>query len=384
MNIIKQSGLLLMIAFVVGCDSEVEIEDISTSDFEWNLPKGVYAPRVPESNPMTTQKVELGRYLFYEKRLSGNQTQSCASCHEQDKAFSDAKALGLGSTGEHHLRSPQQLTNVGYYTAYTWGNSALTTLEDQMNGPLMGDAPVEMGINDENRDEVLTRFSSDPFYNRLFEQAFPKVENPYQIFYITQAIASFERTLISYNSPYDKYTRGDSKAMSASALRGKALFFSEKAECFHCHSGENFSDSTASEKSFFINQFFHNTGLYNIGGTGAFPEGNRGIYELSGKSSDMGKFRASILRNIAVTAPFMHDGSIETLREVVDFYAEGGRHTKSGEYAGDGRENPYLSPLIARISLSESERNDLVAFLEALSDEEFLTNTKFSNPFKQE
>jgi|SaaInl8_200m_RNA_FD_contig_41_1318305_length_2998_multi_7_in_0_out_0_2 cytochrome c peroxidase len=383
-NIIKQSTFVLLLSFLLlACDSEVRISDSEqSSEFDWGLPSGVYAPRVPASNPISDAKVELGRHLFYDKRLSGNQTQSCASCHEQDKAFSDGRARGKGSTDELHLRSPQQLSNVGYYTAYTWANSALFTLEDQMNGPLMGNHPVEMGINDENRDEIMTRFSSNPFYDELFQKAFNDVENPYQVFYVTQAIASFERTLNSFDSPYDRYERGDKSALSAAQIRGKNLFFSEKAECFHCHSGEHFSDSTANEKSFFINSFFHNTGLYNIAGSGEFPTGNRGIYELSGKTKDMGKFRASILKNIEVTAPFMHDGSLETLRDVVDFYAEGGRNIEEGEFIGDGRENPNLSPLVARIDLNEQEREDLVAFLESLTDESFLTSEKISDPFK--
>jgi cytochrome c peroxidase len=127
---------------------------------------------------------------------------------------------------------------------------------------------------------------------------------------------------------------------------------------------------------------FHNTGLYNIDGKGGFPTPNRGLFETTGKAEDMGAFRAQSLRNVAVTAPYMHDGSIATLEEVLDFYAAGGRNITSGPHAGDGRANPYKSDLISRIDLSAQEKADLVAFLKTLTDETLLTSSRFSNPFK--
>jgi cytochrome c peroxidase len=160
------------------------------------------------------------------------------------------------------------------------------------------------------------------------------------------------------------------------------LFFGEKAECFHCHGSPNFNDQFVHATTRVLETPFHNTGLYNIGGTGAFPEPNRGVFELTGLPKDMGMFRAQSLRNIAVTAPYMHDGSIATLEDVLDFYAAGGRNITSGPHAGDGRKNPLKSDLITLINLDAQEKADLVAFLKTLTDHDFLTNPKFADPFK--
>lgn len=159
------------------------------------------------------------------------------------------------------------------------------------------------------------------------------------------------------------------------------LFFGEKAECFHCHSSFNFNDQTVHAGSRMVETPFHNTGLYNIGGTGAFPEPNRGVYELTQLVKDMGKFRAPSLRNVEVTGPYMHDGSIATLEDVLDFYAAGGRNITSGPHAGDGRANPYKNDFINQINLTAQERADIVAFLKSLTDQDLLTNPKLSDPF---
>jgi cytochrome c peroxidase len=169
--------------------------------------------------------------------------------------------------------------------------------------------------------------------------------------------------------------------LTPSEQRGLTLFNSEKAECFHCHGGFNFNDQVVHASTQVIDTPFHNTGLYNIGGTGAFPLGNQGLFEFTDKPADRGKFRAQSLRNVGVTAPYMHDGSITTLEEVLDFYAAGGRNITSGPHAGDGRLNPNKSELISRIDLTAQEKADLVAFLKTLTDHDFLTNPKFANPF---
>jgi cytochrome c peroxidase len=199
---------------------------------------------------------------------------------------------------------------------------------------------------------------------------------------ITKAIAAFERSLISYRSPYDRYNYGgDPSGMSAAALRGKDLFFSEKLECFHCHGGFNLSDSVEHGGSTFKEVMFHNTGLYNIGGTGAYPEGNAGVYESTHQAADMGRFRAPTLRNIAVTAPYMHDGSVDTLESALDHYSAGGRTIASGPYAGVGSDNPYKSELISGFELEAAERADVIAFLQTLTDDELLTDPRFADPW---
>lgn len=364
-----------------GCGgNSVSVSDSTQGTWSWALPPNFPTPHVPADNPMNEAKVELGRFLFYDRRLSGNGTQACASCHHQDKAFTDGRALAIGSTGEMHPRSAQGLANVAYNTTLTWANPSLLSLEAQAQVPLFGERPVEMGINDSNVAEVLTRIQNDPAYPGRFAAAFPGATAPISWGNITRAIAAFQRTLISGNSRYDQFLQGK-VALTPSEQRGLTLFNSEKAECFHCHGGFNFNDQVVHASTQVIDTPFHNTGLYNIGGTGAFPLGNQGLFEFTDKPADRGKFRAQSLRNVGVTAPYMHDGSISTLEEVLDFYAAGGRNITSGPHAGDGRLNPNKSDLIARIDLTAQDKADLVAFLKTLTDHDFLTNPKFANPF---
>lgn len=349
-------------------------------DYEWRLPVGFPLPRVPESNPMTADKVELGRHLFYDKRLSGNNTISCASCHVQALAFSDGRVVGMGATGEPHVRNSQSLTNVAYNATLTWANPNLLKLEQQIVIPMFGEHPVEMGITG-NEDAVMGRFRVDPQYQAMFTAAYPEQADPFTWRNVVDALASFNRTLISGDSPFDRYLQGDQTAMSEAAVRGMELFFSERLECHHCHSGFNMSISTVSANSSFDERMFFNTGLYNLDGQGAYPPDNTGVHEITNSPSDMGRFRPPTLRNIGLTAPYMHDGSITTLEEVIQFYADGGRVITEGPKAGDGRVNPLKSGLIAGFDITPEETADLVAFLQALTDETFITDPRFSDPF---
>lgn len=338
----------------------------------------------PEENPSTPEKIELGRHLFYDKRLSENQTQSCASCHKQEKAFTDGRATGLGSTGQSHIRGAMSLANIGYASVLTWGNPLILDLEYQALVPLFGENPVELGMVGKE-DELVARIKDEPKYQTMFPEAFPDIEDPFTIKQITQAIASFERSIFSGRSPYDLHSQGlDAPEYSESAARGEALFFSERLECYHCHSGFTFSDSVQAANKPFAERFFHNTGLYNIGGDGSYPHGNRGVYEISMKEADMGKFRVPTLRNIALTAPYMHDGSMKTLDEVIDHYEAGGRTISSGQYAGDGSKNPYKSSLVLGFKLTAQEREDLKTFLESLTDQTLLTDPAYSDPWASE
>jgi cytochrome c peroxidase len=349
----------------------------------WSLPAGFPVPAVPADNPMSAAKVELGRFLFYDARLSGNGTQACASCHQQSKAFTDGLAVSIGSTGVPHPRNAQPLANVAYSPTLTWANPSLLTLEKQMEVPLFGDAPVEMGVNDGNKAEVLARLqAADSGYVARFAAAFPGQAEPISWANVIKAVASFQRSIISAGSRYDRFNAGTG-TLTANELRGMQLFFGEKAECFHCHGSPNFNDQFAHATTRVLETPFHNTGLFNIGGTGAFPEPNRGVFELTGKPADMGMFRAQSLRNIELTAPYMHDGSIATLEAVLDFYAAGGRNIESGPHAGDGRRNPFKSDLVSRIDLNAQEKSDLVAFLKTLTDHDLVTNPKFADPFKK-
>lgn len=347
--------------------------------YNWNLPANFPVPFVPIDNPITPEKVELGRYLFYDMRLSGNGNQSCSSCHQQKLAFSDGKTVGIGSTGQMHSRNPMALVNVAYNATQTWANPLLTSLEGQALLPMFGESPVELGITGQE-NAVLARFRNDDMYQRLFKAAFPNEPEPTWR-NIAQALATFQRTLISSNSRFDQFVRGNPSALTEQEKRGAALFFGEDLECHHCHTGFNFSQSTVYSGSTFIERPFFNTGLYNLDGKGAYPSDNRGLYELTLDPQDMGKFRPPTLRNIALTAPYMHDGSMKSLDEVVRFYERGGRETVSGPNAGDGRLNPFKSGLVSGFRITDDEREALITFLRALTDEQFITDRRFSDPF---
>jgi cytochrome c peroxidase len=272
------------------------------------------------------------------------------------------------------------IANVAYNATLTWGHPLLYELERQAIVPMFGSDPVELGLA--SYEQLESRLAAVPRYETLFRAAFPVESDPITVGNVTKALASFQRTLISGRSPFDRYQYlGDETAVSESARRGYQLFGSEKFECFHCHSGFNLSDQTYwKDKGFFLTPF-HNTGLYNIDGEGAYPPPNTGVHSVSGKPEDMGKFRAQSLRNIAITAPYMHDGSIATLDEVLDHYAAGGRTIHTGPFAGNGSQSPLQDPLIRPIAMTPEERADLIAYFESLTDTELLTDPAFSNPW---
>lgn len=346
----------------------------------WDLPPGFPEPLVPATNPMSAAKVELGRRLFYDTRMSGNQTASCASCHQQALAFTDGRAHGLGSTGQLHPRSSMSLSNVAYLGRFAWGNPLLAELETQAVVPMFGSEPVELGLKN-LEGELLARLRAEPTYPPLFTAAFPDEADPIVIANVVKALSAFERVLISGRAPFDRYRNGDSTAISDAAKRGYALFNSEELECFHCHGGFNFQDVSKYVGHPTVEARFHNTGLYNLGGTGAYPVGGQGIFELTGIPSDMGRFRAPTLRNIAVTAPYFHDGSAATLDDVLDHYAAAGRTVASGPNAGDGAANPFKDSLIRGFALTDRERADMHAFFECLTDDVFLTDIRLANPW---
>jgi cytochrome c peroxidase len=276
------------------------------------------------------------------------------------------------------------LTNVAYLSNLTWANPTITSLEQQAKLPLFGEFPVELGLAGKEQ-EAFARLAADPTYGPLFSAAYPEEAEPINLNNVLQALASFERTLLSFRSPYDRLVYGgDPSGMSEAALRGKELFFSERTECHHCHGGFNFTDSSIHEGTTFVEEPFHNTGLYNVNGDGSYPEGNAGLFEITFEPQDQGRFRAPSLRNVALTAPYMHDGSVATLEDAIDIYARGGRLIEEGPFAGDGADNPFKSEFVSGFELTEGERTDLVAFLASLTDEEFLTDPAFANPWISE
>jgi len=257
-------------------------------------------------------------------------------------------------------------------------------LEFQALFPLFWTEPIEMGLAGIEQ-ELFARLAADDYYPDAFAAAFPDRDGAIDLFSITRALGAFQRSLISVDSPYDRYKyAGDASAMSEAALRGEQLFFDHRFECYHCHIGVMFTDNLQTARSPFIETAFHNNGLYNIGGTGAYPPGAEGLAEFTGRDEDIGRFRTPSLRNVAVTAPYMHDGSIEMLREVIDHYAAGGRTIKDGPFAGVGADHPNKSGLLIGFDATEEEIGDLIAFLESLTDDGFLTNPAYADPWPED
>ena len=386
MRHLNQILILLPLILGAGCGDSDTVS--ASGAWVWDLPDTVPEPRVPEDNPMTAEKVELGRFLFYDKRLSANQTQSCGSCHLQELAFTDGLAQAEGSTGQIHPRSSMSIANAGYAASLTWANEAVTLLERQALVPMFGEDPVELGMAN-MEDELLNRMRADERYPDMFAAAFPLEADPITLDSITKALAAFQRQVTSFKSPVDRWQQRDTTALNESEQRGMALFFGgtnaagveDAFECFHCHGGFLFSQSSDDAGQVFNQKFFMNNGLYNLDDDGSYPAGNEGIYDMTGDPLDKGRFKPPSLRNVAITAPYMHDGSIETLEEVLDHYARGGRLIESGPNAGDGRDNPNKSALLNGFAMTEQEKQDLIAFLRALTDEDLLTNPAYSDPF---
>ena len=296
---------------------------------------------------MSEAKVELGRRLFYDVRLSGNGTQACASCHQQRRAFTDGRARALGSTGEAHPRSAMSLVNAAYGASLTWVGTDQRTLEEQMRVPLLGDHPVEMGLKGHEK-EVRARLRSDSAYAVLFSEAFPGERAPVNLTNVRKAIAAFERTIISADSPYDRLVwKDDRGALSEPARRGMALFFSKRLACSTCHAGFTFSGPASWDG----------------------PPNPQPRLENNGLG---GRFRVPTLRNISATAPYMHDGRFATLEQVVGHYAKGGIPT------------PGRSRLVRGFSITDEETRDLVEFLNSLTDDGLLTNPEFADPWRKD
>jgi len=304
-------------------------DDFGGGPYPYPLPAGLkYPPEVPDDNPLTDAKVELGKKLFFDKRLSRDSTISCATCHDPQKGWTDQSPVSTGIGGQKGTRSAPTVLNAAYMRLQFWDGRA-PSLEEQAKGPIQN--PIEMGFT---HAEAVARLSGIKGYPPLFKAAFG--DETVDIDRIAKAIASFERTVLTGNSPYD---RG---AMSAAAKRGQALFDDpKKGNCAVCHDGFNFSDSD-----------FHNLG---VGTKGATPDQGRAA--VTGLAKDKGAFKTPTLRNLRDTGPYMHDGSVKVLRDVVDFYDDG------------GIPNANLDPRIKPLHLTDEEIDDITAFLDALNGE---------------
>ncbi len=307
---------------------------LADEPFEGAAPAGL--PPVPtlKDNPLTTGKIELGKLLYFDPRLSRDNTVSCASCHDPEKGWSNGAAVATGIGGQKGGRSAPTIINAAYSRFQFWDGRA-DFVEGQALGPIQN--PIEMDLT---LDEMVERLQGIAGYRERFQDVFGgqiTAEN------VARAIAAFERTILSGNAPYDRFKAGDENALSEAAQRGRKLFFG-KAQCSACHAGPNFSDGG-----------FHNIG---VGINNENPD--LGRMALSNLLGDRGSFKTPTLREIARTAPYMHDGSLATLEEVVEYYNKG------------GTPNPQLDEEIFPLKLTEAEKADLVTFLkEGLSSPDY-------------
>ncbi len=326
-----------------GCGSEGESGPRASTQMEpaIRVPEDFPPLPAPEDNAPNAARVALGRSLFYDERLSRTEEVSCASCHLQEHAFGDPRRVSSGVLGRQGTRNAPALVNMAYNTSFFWHGGA-PSLELQAIDPIKN--PLEM---DMTLGELAERLALDPAMARAFDEAYAEPPSEYTI---PRALSSFVRSLVSGDSAFDRYERGEADALSESALRGKAIFEGERGECFHCHVGFNFS-----------NNGFRNNGI-------AADDPDRGRAELTNKASDVGKFKVPTLRNVEVSAPYMHDGSLATLEQVIEHYDQGGR----------GHEN--TDPTIAPLELDAEEKADLLAFLRSLTDEQFLTDPRHADP----
>lgn len=331
--------------------------------YAWDLPEGVTPP--PSASNQASL-IALGRYLFYDQRLSGNTTLACASCHRQELAFSDGRTTPVGATGVPLTRNAPALLNAGYLATLNWADPDITSLETQMQVPLFSEHPAEMDAS-AYRDDILNRLRADPAMRRRFAAAFPADPDPIRWERISTALAAFLRTLVARNSPYDRFVyQHDQTALSPAAHRGMRLFFSHGLACGHCHVDVSPPEQANPPRWADLD--------YLANGAGQSPD--RGVATRTGRPEDAYRFRVPPLRNIAVTAPYMHDGSLPTLEAVIRFYESGGRQGAASEPARVAARHA----LVAGFVLSEHDRNDLLAFLEALTDQGALTDPRFRDP----
>ena len=322
-------------------------------------------------------KIELGRYLFFDTRLSFNSTKSCGSCHDPKFAFTDGYRNSITAGGENVKHNAPSLVNSVFMLYFDWANPTVTSLEKQHERPLFNETPVELGAKG-NELAILEKLKADSFYKKQFALAFVQDKNPFQFSNIIESIAAFNASIQSYNSPYDKFIVGDSNALSLSAKAGLQLFFSDRLNCSSCHAGKDFTTATLTKN---IDSIYFNTGLYNLLNKNIYPADDNGLVSVTNKKNDDGKFKVPSLRNVGITTPYMHDGSINTLSEVIDMYATGGRKIEAGPLSGDGSRNTLKDKRINGFAITNTEKKQLVDFLFSLSDSTVLTNPAFQNPF---
>lgn len=304
-------------------------QSVDTVAIQPSIPAGFPKMHIPETNAITNAKVRLGERLFFDPVLSSDFNISCASCHLPAYAFSDTVALSEGAEGGRAERNAPSLINVGFHP-HLMREGGVPGLELQILTPLESENEMNLPIG-----KACERLNQDSSYRDLFQNIFGDTATP---FTLTRAIAAYERTLIGGGSDYDGFVAGDSGALSRQAKAGMQLFFSDRLKCSTCHSGVLFTDFS-----------FRNNGTYQ-------EYKDNGRFRLTLREEDIGKFKVPSLRNVALTAPYMFDGSIRTLDEVITHYAEGG-HT-----------HPNKDTAVTGFEINEQERAALIAFLQSLTE----------------
>ena len=336
-----------------------------------------FSCKEPDSNTAASHKITLGHCLFYEKKLSFNQSKSCASCHSPEYAFTDGYRRSVSAIGENLLHNAPCILNISQNFFFDWDNPDIMSLDKQIKRPLYNAHPVEMGFV-ENNPALYSFFENDSTYRSLFLSAYGHGNDPYTASHVEECIVAYVKSLNSQNSAYDKYINGDVSALNQHELNGMLLFNSEKLRCNNCHRPPTFTISTLTKNT---DSVYINIGLYNINNESSYPPEDKGLMKHTHKESDNGKFRVPSLRNVMATAPYMHDGSVGTIQEVIDIYARGGRNIHTGEYQGDGALNRHKHSFIQGFTISAEEKNDLISFLSALTDTSYLSNPQFTDPF---
>lgn len=332
-------GVVLLGILVFSCKKDKTPSSLSSFVFE--VPDGFPPMQFPEDNAFSAERWLLGKNLFYDTRLSRNNDLSCASCHKQHLGFADDVQFSPGDNNAPGKTNAPTLANIGYNPYFLFAGG-VPTLEMQILVPIQ-----EHNEFNTNMLTVIEKLASDPKYVSLSKSAYNR---EFDAFVLTRSIANFERSLISGNSRFDQHFSQQKPNLNASELRGYDLFFSDRTNCFSCHGGFNFT-----------NFAFENNGLY-------LDYLDMGRMLITHNESDRAKFKIPTLRNIAQTAPYMHDGSFEQLEEVIEHYNSG------------GAAHPSKNPIIQPLGLNASEKQDLLNFLKTLTDQSFLSNSHFAKP----
>ncbi len=327
---------------------------------------------VINKTPQHNLDAQIGRLLFFDTRLSINKTKSCASCHNPKLAFTDGELTSKGAFGDTVKRNAPTLINLADNETFNWADEKIVTLQQQSSIPLFGKHPVEMG-NDSINNELLQFVFKDEKYLPLFNQKGISTLNWRMA---KDFIAAFVTQLKFHNSKYDLWKKKKVK-FSEDELAGEKLFFSDKTNCRKCHSSNDFD-----EPEFTRMNHYQNIGLYNIGRDSLYAHNDNGLYNETNDRDDIGKFKIPSLRNIAITAPYFHDGTAANLNEVIEHYARGGRLIEKGEFAGDGKLHPSKNQFVEGFTITTKEKKQLISFLNTLTDTSYLADKFYTNPFK--